>query len=143
MLQMLEGYDRRELCRLMYLGFAGFIPEIQELKVPCPVCLTVWERDRTGRVRHYNEQWCCREGNPLHLVGGAAHNANVDAPEEVNRLLEHFLAKLSAEKIYEIWNKCLHLREQCDTIYTKYFAKLQREQEVHHGGTDQYAAENL
>lgn len=91
MRRMLEDYDKKELCHLMYLGFAGFIPEIRDRKIPCPVCLTVGEYDRTGKVRKYNEQWHKREGYPLHIIKGASHNANVDKPEELNRIIEAFI----------------------------------------------------
>lgn len=94
MLRMLAGCDKKELCTLMYLGFAGFIPEIQNLQISCPVCLTVGEYDRTGKVRRYNEQWHTREGYPLHLIPAAAHNANVDNPQAVNGLLREFLRAL-------------------------------------------------
>ena len=94
MLQMLADYEKKELCRLMYLGFAGFIPEIREQKISCPVCLMVGEKDRTGKVRTYNEQWSQKEGYPLHIIKGAAHNANVDRPDEVNRLIEAFIETL-------------------------------------------------
>ena len=94
MLRMLAYYDKKELCTLMYLGFAGFIPEIQNLRISCPVCLTVGEYDRTGKVRRYNEQWHRREGYPLHMIPGAAHNANVDNPQAVNGLLREFLQSL-------------------------------------------------
>lgn len=95
MLRMLGSYDKKELCRLLYLGFAGFLPEIQNLSIPCPVCLTVGEKDRTGKVRTYNERWHEKEGVPLQLIKGASHNANYDQPDEMNRLLEAFIQSLS------------------------------------------------
>lgn len=91
MQQMLSVYSKKELCNLMYLGFAGFIPEIQDLKIHCPVCLTVGEKDKTGKVRKYNEHWHKKEGFPLHIIKGASHNANVDKPEEMNQLIESFI----------------------------------------------------
>ncbi len=94
MLRMLGSYDKEELCRLMYLGFAGFIPEIQNLCIPCPVCLTVGEKDRTGKVRAYNERWHEKEGYPLHIIKGTSHNANYDQPDEMNWLLETFIQSL-------------------------------------------------
>ena len=97
MLRMLGSYEKEELCRLMYLGFAGFIPEMQDLKIPCPVCLTVGVEDRTGKVRAYNERWHEKEGYPLHIIKGASHNANYDQPEEMNRLLEEFIQNLSTQ----------------------------------------------
>lgn len=94
MLRMLEGCGKKELCTLMHLGFAGFIPENQDLRISCPVCLTVGEYDRTGKVRRYNERWHVREGYPLHIIPGAAHNANVDNPQAVNGLMREFLTSL-------------------------------------------------
>lgn len=98
MLRMLTGRDKKELCTLMYLGFAGFIPEIQNLRISCPVCLTVGEYDWTGKVRRYNEQWHMREGYPLHIIPGAAHNANVDNPRVVNELIQRFLEELERKQ---------------------------------------------
>lgn len=94
MLQMLAGYEKKELCHLMYLGFAGFIPEIQELEISCPVCLAVGEKDRTGKVRKYNEQWHEKKGYPLHIIKGASHNANFDKPNELNQMIETFVRAL-------------------------------------------------
>ena len=68
MLRMLEDYGKKELCHLLYLGFAGFIPEIHDMKLTCPVCLTVGEKDRTGKVRHYNELWHRKEDYLLHII---------------------------------------------------------------------------
>ncbi len=97
MLQMLGSYEKEELCSLMYLGFAGFIPEIQDLKIPCPVCLTVGDQDRTGKVRAYNERWHEKGGYPLHIIKAASHNANYDQPDVMNLLLEEFIQNLSTQ----------------------------------------------
>lgn len=94
MLRMLAPYGKKELCRLMALGFEGFVPEMQPVDIPCPVWLTVGELDRTGKVRQYNEAWARRTGYPLHIIPGAAHNANDDRPELINNLLERFLPQL-------------------------------------------------
>lgn len=94
MLDMLAPYGKKELCRLMALGFAGFVPEMRAVDIPCPVWLTVGEQDKTGKVRQYNEAWSKRAGYPLHIIPGAAHNANDDRPELINNLLERFLPQL-------------------------------------------------
>ena len=94
MLEMLSDYTRDELCDLMYTGFAGFIPEICEMDIRCPVWLLVGEHDRTGKVMAYNKRCSQREGYPLHIIRGAAHNANDDQPERVNALLNAFLQAL-------------------------------------------------
>ncbi|MGN0975547.1 MAG: alpha/beta fold hydrolase [Gemmiger sp.] len=94
MMRMLENYSYDELCTLMYLGFAGFIPEIADVRIDCPVTLILGEKDRTGKVRQYNLQWHERERYPLYILPGAAHNANDDAPGQVNAILEDFLCAL-------------------------------------------------
>lgn len=88
MLQMLRDYQKEELCYLMHLGFAGFLPEIRDVTMTCPVWLAVGEKDRTGKVRKYNAMWHKKTGYPLYVIPGAAHNANDDCPEVVNGLIE-------------------------------------------------------
>ncbi|MCI8646657.1 MAG: alpha/beta hydrolase [Firmicutes bacterium] len=94
MRQMLEDYDKKELCSLMDLGFAGFILEMGDVEIKCPVWLVTGEKDKTGKVKKYNRLWHEKEGYPLHIISRAAHNANYDNAEEVNRLLEQFVKKL-------------------------------------------------
>lgn len=91
MLRMLNDYDKKELCHLMYLGFTGFIREIQDLNILCPVCLIVGENDKTGKVKKYNNLWHRNKGVPLYIIKGASHNANVDKPNEVNLIIESFI----------------------------------------------------
>lgn len=90
MMQMLAPYGKRELCRLMGLGYTGFLEDNCDLEIPCPVLLIVGEKDRTGKVRHYNRAWARQTGYPLETIKGAAHNANVDRPREVNRCIQAF-----------------------------------------------------
>ena len=94
MMNMLEDYSYDELCRLLYTGFAGFIPEISAMNITCPVWLLTGEHDKTGKVMRYNRQWHEREGYPLHIIKGASHNANDDQPETVNELIGQFLNTL-------------------------------------------------
>lgn len=94
MLNMLADYTKDELCNLMYIGFAGFIPEISEMNIKCPMWLLVGEYDKTGKVMEYNKRWQKREGFPLYIIEGAAHNANDDQPKQVNELLSTFLQAL-------------------------------------------------
>ena len=94
MLAMLADNTKDELCRLMYIGFAGFIPEISEMKIKCPLWLLVGQHDKTGKVMAYNKKWHKQEGFPLYIIEGAAHNANDDQPQQVNRLLSTFLQAL-------------------------------------------------
>lgn len=94
MFSMQKCYEKDELCRLMHIGFAGFIPEICEINIQCPIWLLVGEDDKTGKVMAYNKKWHEKEGFPLYLIDGASHNANDDQPEQVNKLLYDFLQTL-------------------------------------------------
>lgn len=94
MRSMLADYTKDELCSLMYMGFAGFIPEICEMHIRCPMWLLVGEHDKTGKVMAYNKLCHEREGLPLYIIEGAAHNANDDQPQRVNDLLRAFLQQL-------------------------------------------------
>lgn len=91
MAKMLSQYPKDELCHLLKVGFAGFLEDNRDLDIPCPALLLVGEKDRTGKVKLYNEQWSARTGIPLIMIPDAAHNANVDAPETVNRCIEDLI----------------------------------------------------
>ena len=92
MMQMLSPYNKSELCHLMGLGYAGFLNDNCELKIPCPVLLILGEKDRTGKVAQYNKAWAAQTGYPLKIIKDAAHNVNVDKPEEVNVCIRGFLS---------------------------------------------------
>lgn len=92
MMQMLAPYDKKELCHLMGLGYSGFLEDNCELSIPCPVLLILGEKDRTGKVKQYNKAWTQQTGYPLKIIKGAAHNANVDRPQEVNACIHDFLS---------------------------------------------------
>ncbi len=93
MMQMLSPYNKRELCHLMGLGYAGFLSDNCELKIPCPVLLILGEKDRTGKVAQYNKAWAQQTGYPLKIIKDAAHNVNVDRPDEVNACISRFLSE--------------------------------------------------
>ena len=93
MMQMLSPYNKSELCHLMGLGYAGFLDDNCELRIPCPVLLILGEKDRTGKVVQYNKAWAQQTGYPLKIIKGAAHNVNVDMPEKVNACIRDFLAE--------------------------------------------------
>ena len=91
MLDMLSDYSKKELCHLIYLGEAAFIPVNESINLPCPVVLILGDCDRLGKVASYNKSWAEKEHYPLHIVEGAAHNSNEDNPEEVNTIIRDFL----------------------------------------------------
>jgi pimeloyl-ACP methyl ester carboxylesterase len=63
------------------------------LEINCPVLLILGEKDKTGKVKRYNREWAKQTGYPLVIIRDAAHNANVDKPQEVNNCIRKFLLK--------------------------------------------------
>lgn len=97
MLAALSQYTKRELCRLMGIGYADFLKENCDLALECPVLLLVGEKDRTGKVKRYCKAWQEETGYPLHVVPNAAHHSNLDNYERVNAEIEAFLAALGGK----------------------------------------------
>nr|MDE6763227.1 alpha/beta hydrolase [Oscillospiraceae bacterium] len=92
MLSMLEPYGKDELCRLIGIGYAAFLDENCALEIPCSVLILLGEKDNTGKVKSYCREWARRTGYPLKIIKNAAHNSNVDNPDEVNEAIEKFLS---------------------------------------------------
>ena len=88
---MLSSYTKKELCHLMYVGEAAFIPENKNMDIPCRTILLLGDRDKVGKVAAYNREWARRSGFPLILIQGAAHNANDDQPDIVNKIIFDFI----------------------------------------------------
>lgn len=94
MLSMLSVYDKKELCYLMGIGYAGFLDDNCNLDISCPVLLLLGEKDRTGKVKLYNKMWSKQTGYDLIIVENAGHNSNVDNPVVVNQEIEKFVEGL-------------------------------------------------
>jgi len=94
MMKMIADYSKNELCHLMYIGEAAFIPENMKMELPCAVLLLLGEKDKVGKVASYNKKWAQNTNYPLHIIPGAAHNSNEDSPEKVNELIEDFIRTL-------------------------------------------------
>ena len=95
MLEMVSDYEKAELCRLMGIGYAGFLDDNKELKISCPSLILVGEKDNTGKVKQYNKSWSRRTGIEIIWIPNAAHNSNVDNPEFVNNCIKEFLENLN------------------------------------------------
>ena len=93
MLTMLSSYTKNELCRLLYVGEAAFIPENKHIDIPCRTILLLGDKDKVGKVAAYNREWSRRTGFPLILIREAAHNANDDQPDIVNGIVLNFIKK--------------------------------------------------
>ena len=61
-------------------------------RIPCPALLICGEKDRAGSCIRYNKAWHRKTGIPIEWIKGAGHNANTDAPETVNRLIERVIS---------------------------------------------------
>ena len=60
----------------------------------CPALLLCGKEDHAGSCIRYNRAWHRETGIPIEWIDGAGHNANTDAPDRVNRLIEAFTAGL-------------------------------------------------
>lgn len=96
MMMVYDG-DKPRYARLAGHGFR-MLADAMEANLPyeikCPAMLICGERDRAGSCIRYNRAWHKKTGIPIHWIGNAGHNANTDRPEEVNRLIEAFVAGL-------------------------------------------------
>lgn len=93
------AYDREAYCRLADHGFRILAQAIEaqpDYPIPCPVLLLCGEKDAAGSAKRYNRRWAELDGHRLVWIKGAGHNANTDAPETVNRLIEEFLHTLNS-----------------------------------------------
>ncbi len=97
--EMMMTYDG-DKARYAKLAGHGFriLAEAIEADLPyeikCPAMLICGEKDHAGSCIRYNKAWHKKTGIPLHWIKGAGHNANTDAPEEVNELIEDFVKGL-------------------------------------------------
>ena len=76
----LSGHGMRLLAEAMEADFP--------YEIRCPALLICGEKDRAGSCIRYNKAWHRNAGIPLVWIEGAGHNANTDAPERVNELIE-------------------------------------------------------
>lgn len=94
MCRTVDSYEKREYCALSDHGmriFAEAVETERAYEINCPVLLFCGKKDFAGSARRYNRRWTREEGHPLVWIPKAGHNANTDAPEEVNRLIDRFM----------------------------------------------------
>ena len=97
MRDILNGYSKDELCRLMGLAFGGFIAANHDMAITCPTLILVGRLDHTGKVQAYCKAWHEHTGFPLVVIDHASHNANADQPEIVNAQVERFVEALDGQ----------------------------------------------
>ena len=62
---------------------------------PIPVLLILGEKDKTGNIVKSMKNWPKKDKNDiLKIVPNAGHNANMDSPEYVNRLIVDYLTNI-------------------------------------------------
>ncbi|MDO4866481.1 MAG: alpha/beta hydrolase [Clostridia bacterium] len=96
-IMMVYDGDQARYARISGHGFR-MLAEAMEADLPyalrCPALLLCGEKDRAGSCIRYSKAWHRKTGIPLEWIKGAGHNANTDAPEQVNRLIEAFVEAL-------------------------------------------------
>ena len=96
MMLVYEG-DQKRYAQLAGHGFRILAEAIEAdlpYEIPCPALLICGTKDHAGSSIRYNKAWSRRTGLRLEWIKGAGHNANTDAPERVNALIEGFVAAL-------------------------------------------------
>lgn len=96
MMQQYQG-DQQRYSQLSGHGFK-ILAEAMEADLPyklsCPALLICGKKDRAGSCIRYNKAWHKKTGIPLCWVEHAGHNANTDAPETVNGLINSFMESI-------------------------------------------------
>ena len=64
-------------------------------EIKCPALLICGTQDHAGSCIRYSKAWHRNTKIPLRWIEGAGHNSNTDRPEQVNRLIEEFVANIS------------------------------------------------
>ena len=64
-------------------------------EINCPALLICGEKDHAGSCIRYNKAWHKISGIPIEWIKDAGHNSNTDAPEEVNRLIEGLVLRVT------------------------------------------------
>ena len=95
--QRFADLNKSELVAIMQVLVEG-INGATEMELKMPVQAIVGERDGLGKVKAYNEKWHQQERVPLHVIAGAGHNANMDAAEAVNEVLEAWIERASYQR---------------------------------------------
>ncbi len=99
MRRMLADYTHAEYADLAAAGFRRLADAVDArlpYLIPCPTALICGELDKAGSAKRYNLRWAKETGFALHMIPGAGHNANTDAPEAVNAIIASMCAPQQA-----------------------------------------------
>ncbi|MCR4962889.1 MAG: alpha/beta hydrolase [Firmicutes bacterium] len=103
MRSMMAAYDgdQKQYAKLAGHGYKMLAEAIEAglpYDIPCPAMLICGTKDHAGSCIRYNKAWHKKSGIPIQWIVGAGHNANTDAPDQVNQLIKTFLKKLQCAK---------------------------------------------
>ena len=98
MREMMLDYDKQTYCELTAHGYKALAKSIEQdraYEIDCPALIICGTRDAAGFMKRYSREWERRGGQKVHWIEGAGHNSNCDAPDEVNALIDRFVASLA------------------------------------------------
>ena len=90
-LETLKKFSKTEIAEIMSAVYRGVKGYQHDGVLPVPLLIIYGEADRTGKVKAYCHQWAERENRPIKIISNAAHNSNMDNPDEFNHILGEFL----------------------------------------------------
>lgn len=99
MRQMMECYEKPDYVDLAAHGYeavANAVDANRSYDLDCPALVICGTKDMAGSSRRYSKTWAAREGLPIEWIAGAGHNSNVDAPREVNELIQAFVETVAS-----------------------------------------------
>jgi len=90
----LKTYPKNEIAAIMRAVYQGVKRYGEYAPLSIPILITYGETEKTGKVEAYSREWAQRENRQLRVISKASHNANMDNPDEFNRVLDSFLNAL-------------------------------------------------
>ena len=100
MMRVYDG-DQQRYARIAGHGFR-ILAEAMEADLPyalhCPALLICGEKDQAGSCKRYNRAWHQQTGIPIRWLKNAGHNANTDAPELVNQLIDALIREIETQE---------------------------------------------
>ena len=89
--------DQKRYAQIAGHGFRILAEAIEKnlpYELKCPSLLICGTQDHAGSCIRYNKAWHQKSKIPLKWIEKAGHNSNTDKPEQVNRLIEEFVANI-------------------------------------------------
>ena len=97
-LETLKGLSKTEISDIMGTVYRGVKGYQYDGVLPVALLIIIGDADRTGKVQTYCRRWAEKEKRPLHIIANAAHNTNMDNPDEFNQIIGDFLNKTESDR---------------------------------------------